>query len=386
MHIVEYSHKNQTFKERMVGTETDIRNKLFKENKTVIAIKKENILLRRRVKKDEIIIFFTALGDMLASKQKMSDAISIIIRSIKRDSAIIPILSNIHESICKGKHLSKCLEPHANVFGVTTVSMIEAGENAGKLAETLRTVVKHEEIMESVKRNVVKQLIGPCFTLIVGILGFISTTQFLIPQLVSIQKKIGSGKVDNNIYITILTSLSWLTPIFVCIIIAFLVYVFAYYKNNQEKAERTIIKIPVVNALLFYRSYYVAFSGLSNMLSVGVRLQQALPIISKSAKVIIIKKEFEEASLLINKGKLFANAFNNISDIERTSLTTAQKEDRLESVMGVIADRFYRLYINKIETVSPKIKYVVYALIVFLILLIFFGIYTPYLTMMETMK
>lgn len=390
MYTVEYIFNNKRHIEIIAGIEVEIREKLYKEGKKILNMKKHITFLSfgGKVTKAEIIATFTALSDMLKGQEKLDKALTAIIQSFKKDSRIIPVLTNIRENICKGKQLSTCLESYKNVFGSTPITMIQAGEGAGKLPETLITVAQHMRDIEEAKGNLIKKLIQPIITLTIGIIGMMISTMFIIPkitksELFTMANKKGAG---DPLAIIILKQLAWITPAILIILTITAMFGYFYFKKDQTKAEKILLKVPLVKELLFYRSYYVAFNSLSNLLKVGVRTSEALVIVGNSQRLITLRNEFTAAIKNIGNGLQFASAFENINTIERTILETAQREDRVQENFNIISNRFYELYMERVKSIGPIMQTVVILFIVALVGLMFMGIMVPYFSVIQNLK
>lgn len=385
MHVVEYIYKGKKFEDRIYGAESEIRARLFNEDKTIINIKKQSKLFQRKPSQAEIIATFTAIGNQMAAQVRLIDAITSVIQSFKKDSPMIPILSNVKTNIINGKHLSKSLEEYAYIFGVEPITMISTGEETGKLPETLITVANHIKKSAEIRGKMVKSLMQPLLTLGVALVSLFISSTFVIPKLTKSLSGMGGKKADGAIFLTILNNISWGMPVVIATLTITVAILITLYKFNQEKAEQIIAKIPILREMVFYKAYYITFSSLANMLGVGVRLQHALPIVSNSIKIITIKKELDKASDLIRNGRFrdFATAFKAIDAVERQMLQTATDEDIIQDNFQQVSSRFYDLYINKFETLGPIIKYAVMVFVLVLVVFMFLGIMLPYISMME---
>ncbi len=257
-----------------------------------------------------------------------------------------------------------------------------------QLNKLLITVAQHMRDIEEAKGNLIKKLIQPLITLAVGIIGMMISTMYIIPkitksELFTMANKKGAG---DPLAIVVLKQLAWITPAMIIIIAVTALLGFLYFKKDQIKAEKILLKVPLVKELLFYRSYYVAFNSLSNLLKVGVRTNEALFIVGKSQRLITIKNEFNNAIKNIGNGLQFASAFENINTIERTILETAQREDRIQENFNIISNRFYELYMEKVKSIGPIMQTVVILFIVALVGLMFMGIMVPYFSVIQNLK
>jgi type II secretory pathway component PulF len=351
MYVVEYMHNGKRYEEQIDGTEKDIRHDFFQAKKTIISIKKINSLINKKPKKKEVIAFFSAVGSQMASQVKLVDAITSVIESTKSKSAMYPILKNVKESIIKGNQLSVALEKYKNVFGHTSVTMLASGEESGKLPETLISIAEYIRKNEAIRKDIIAGLIQPITTMFIGLIALFISTAFVIPKITASMGEMMKQKNDGSIFIELLSIIS---------------------------------KTPILKELVFYKAYYMVFSSLANMISVGVRLQDSLPVVAKSINVITIRNELAKATELIRLGryKEFATAFDMIDSVERQMLQTATNEDIIQDSFKRVSERFYETYMGKLKLIGPAIKYSVIMFIVCLIAMMFFGIMLPYISMM----
>ena len=154
-----------------IGSETEIRQQLNKEGKVVLSIKKSSTLMMSTIKVSEMVAVFTAIADLLDAGVNVSAALNAIIQSLDRNSRLTSILIQVRSALITGRSISQSFREFEGVFGATICAMIDAGEESGKLAETMNTAAEHIRNMAEIKSEMFKNLTYPATVFTVGIGG-----------------------------------------------------------------------------------------------------------------------------------------------------------------------------------------------------------------------
>jgi len=378
--IVRYLQSGKELESEFLGTESEARSLFAKEGKVVLAVKKPfPLCFRRSVNQDEVVAVFTALGDLLASGKNLTHAFSDIIPSLNRNSSMVPMLRRIQELVGQGRPLSHGLTEFKAVFGPTVIGMVIAGENAGKLPETLVTMAEHVLQMSDMKKEMIKKMTMPAVMFLFGIMALFVNAKFVMPRLLA-----GQSQNHTGIYLSLMKTLAMVIPSAIVCAVLLSVGGFVLFKLHQEALEKYLIRIPVLRDFIFYRSYFVAFSSLANLLSVNVSPVAAFGIVGQSANFHTIRKQFEEAIRRLKAGAGYtgvAEALTSLSSVERGMLQAAVSVDRIEFICKRISRRYYGLYMERMQSLGPKVYLAVSTMVVGIIVLMFMGVVLPYMKM-----
>lgn len=393
MYRVEYYDKAGAKHEiEMIGSELELRDSLAREGKIVISVKKQVQIFQPAIQKAEIIAALTAIGDMLSVGISISRALPPVISSFPKDSRLAAVLAHITKTVKEGKSFSQAMAMHPMAFGQTVITMIEAGEVSGKLAQTFVSTAEYMRTMEEVKGELIKKLTYPCILFGVAILSLLLNSMVVIPKLMKsplfkMAMEQTKGKEDlASKAVMLVQHLKTVVPSFLGICAVLVTLMFIYYKTNQEQCEGILFKVPMARELLFYQAYYISFLALANLMSVGVRLDQALYIAGKGSHVQRVKTEFAEALRFLKDGEPFTRGIPSLNAIERTMLETAQSSDRVISNISLISKRFYNAYISAIKKIAPRIYALVIILVCAIIIIMLLAIMLPYSKMLQGMK
>lgn len=354
---------------QIIATEDEIRRQFEDEGKTIVDLKKRvGFLQGTKVKQKEVIAVFSALGSALSVGKQIPEALTALIDSIRDPkSPLIPVLINIRDKNSLGVPLSKCLDEYVNVFGLTPVAMIAAGEESSQLPQALKAVAKTQAEVAVINKEMWAMIRPQLATLGIAMISMLGTSIFAFPILTK-----GQEGAHQSVSVSIVRHMSVVFPVFFAILAVTIAAAVVLYKNNQQEAEKYLVRIPLVSEFFFYRGYWHTFTSLSNLLSSGYMLQNAIPIVIRQTKLVTIRQELEEAARLIENGqfKRFGEAFKGISMLERLMLEISEHHTDVQMRLQEVGARFYELYTDKMKIVGPLVKAFIYSIIVTFILLL----------------
>jgi len=359
MALVRYLERGKVQQVEILGTEQEIRTNFAREGKVVLSVKKPPIFrMVKPVSPAEIVAVFTALGDLLGSGKNLSKGLLDIIPTMNKKSRMVTILLRIKDLVSQGRPLSQGMLEYKDVFGPTVIGMVVAAEGAGKLPETLETMAEHIREMAELKAEQRRKLVMPSIMFIFGIISLFINSKYVMPQLLQNQNNAGNAAV----YLNIMKFLATVLPGVIIGMVAIPLLAFLLFKTNQVAVEKYLIRIPILRDFIFYRSYYVAFSSLSNLLSVKIPPVDALEIIASSAHYFTIRRQFQDAIKQLKAGKGYngvAEALTSLDSVEKGMLQGAISVDRIQRTCKRISQRYYSLYLSTLQSLAPKIYAIV---------------------------
>lgn len=380
MYHVIYFDRGVKKTEDVLGVEPEIRSRMRREGKVILSMKKVPLRLTRKVSAEEIYAALSAISDVISAGIPLSMAIEATAQGMDRKSNLKPILYSIKGHILEGKELSAALGLYSHVFGNTTVCMVLAGENSGKLGESLLAAAEYIRSMAETRSAILKQMAYPVTILAVSIVSMLINTLVAIPKILHselFRMTIKPGE-EENIYIRILRWMSVVMPSLIALLAVAIAVTWYFYKTRQARVEGYLMRIPIVREFIFYRNYYIAFYSLSQLVGTGVRLDTALSIVRDSSSLFTIRAEFDRALAHLRGGESFVKGFTQINTIERTMLETANNLDKIHENLVSVSKRFYKQYLEKMKALSPKIYGGTIVFVVVMFLVMFMGIMVPY--------
>lgn len=144
-----------------------------------------------RVKTHEKIMFAKNMAAMLDAGLSISRAISVMERQTKNPK-FKDILTHTNKDLNQGSSFSSSLEKYPKVFSSLFTAMVHAGEESGKLVESLRVVGSQMESSYVLKKKIRGALIYPAIIIIVLIIVGILMLVFIVPTLSATFEDLGA--------------------------------------------------------------------------------------------------------------------------------------------------------------------------------------------------
>ncbi len=295
-----------------------------KEGGTIVSYKEEgkesgeNIinsvwhLFFGRIKESDKIVLTRNLGAMLSAGLSLSRALAVMNRQSK-NKKLKDVLESISHSIEKGGAFNEALLEFPKVFSPIMAAMVKAGEESGRLAESLATIAEQLDRSYTLKKKIRGALMYPAIVIfaliVVGILMLI----FIVPTLTKTFNEIHVELPATTKFIIGLSD--FLTHHTVsALIIAIATFVGASYALRTRQGRRgfewVILRIPVIGELVKETNSARTARTLSSLLSSGVEIVRAIDITKEVLQNSYYQDVLATAGARIQKGAPLAEVFN----------------------------------------------------------------------------
>jgi type IV pilus assembly protein PilC len=281
-----------------------------------ISVNSVNFLLST-VKTKDIILFARNLATMIGAGLSLVRALSIVERQTA-NAKLKSTAQTLRKSIEEGKQFHEALAEQPQTFSPLMISMAHAGEESGKLAETLKLVALQMERVYELKRRIRGALIYPSIIMtalvVIGVLMLV----FVVPTLESTFIQLGvdlpattraiiatSAFISNNVL---------LVGVLVITVIA--TFVFGLRTTaGKLLLDFLLLRTPLVKPLVHEANAARTARTLSSLLSSGVSVVRAIEITSA-----VIQNSYYKAILLkgredIQKGAPISDMFSSNEDL-----------------------------------------------------------------------
>lgn len=250
-----------------------------------------------RVKSHEKIVFARNLAAMLDAGLPVSRALSVIERQSK-NAKLKKIIVSLNEEIRKGKTMSEAMKSYSDVFPPLFISMVGAGEESGKLAESLGVVASQMEKTYLLQKKIKGAMMYPSIIIIamLGIATFMLI--YIVPTLTSTFKELGTELPATTQFIITLSELFQKHGLIMLLGIVFTIcaiIVASRTKNGKRAIDWVLLHIPVISPLIKETNSARTTRTLSSLLSAGVSVIDALSITRDVIQNSFFKEVIDEA-------------------------------------------------------------------------------------------
>ena len=315
------------------------------------------------------IIFAKNLGAMINAGLPLARSLSVLEKQIK-NKKLKSTIASMELDIRKGKTLSESSRAYPSIFSNLFVSMVKAGEESGRLAESLGIVSNQMDGMYKLKNKIRGAMIYPAVIISIMIVIGVLMLVFVVPSITATFKDLkvqlpfitkalifSSDFLKNNFIISLLT------VIILCVIVYFL----SVSKRGSRLIDKVLIKMPVIGELVRETNAARTARTLSSLLSSGVPFAESILITSEVVQNSYFRDILTEARVKVEKGETISSVFltkTNICPIfVGEMMSVGEETGSLPSMLMEVADYYENSVDQKTKDLSTIIEPVLMVII-----------------------
>jgi general secretion pathway protein F len=142
-------------------------------------------LLRGRLGASALALLTRQLATLLAAGLTVEQALNAVIEQSERE-AERQLLAAVRGDVLAGQSLARSLSHHPGAFPEVYLTLVEAGERSGKLADVLARLADYTEEREQLRGKALLAFIYPALVTIVAITVVTALLVYVVPQVVQV--------------------------------------------------------------------------------------------------------------------------------------------------------------------------------------------------------
>lgn len=287
-----------------------VEEKSFSFFSNIFDMEKINYKLSR-VTDDEKVMVTRNLGSMINAGLTVTRALSVIERQTKNPRLKLTV-KTVTESINKGEQFSTALKKFPETFDDMYVAMVRAGEESGKLSETLHTLAIQMERANALKKRIKSAMVYPVIVILIMVVIAILMMIYVMPTLIKIFE---SGDMDlptsTKFFIAVSNFVNNHIILTIGGIIGFIASVGYFLKTKFGKRAFSwlVVRIPVIGDMAKEANSARTARTLSSLLNSGVDVIQSLKITEDIVQNVYYKEILNEATVSVEKGEPLSAIF-----------------------------------------------------------------------------
>ncbi len=352
-----------------------------KEQVDVVEIVRDRFNLHK-ISIEEMLMFTRQMSALIRAGIPITRAISGILESM-HNPLLVRTLRDILEQLESGRSLSVSCARHPRVFSNLYVSMIQVGENTGRLEESFALMADYIDRNRRITQNIKTALRYPMTVIIAIAIAMAIVNWFVIPKFASFFK---ANQLELPWQTVLLLNTSnffveywWL----VLGTIAVAILGFRHYVNTRSgrfRWHRFIVHAPLIGDIL-HRSFMARFArSFAMAYSAGVPIVQAMGVISRSIGNDFISDRVDGMREGIERGEALtrtAQRTGMFTPVVMQMFAVGEEAGNLDEMMTFIAD-FYEEEIDyDVKTLSDRIEPLIYVAVGAMVLVLALGIFVP---------
>jgi len=331
---------------------------------------------------EELLMFTRQMAALIRAGIPITRAITGILESVE-NPLLVKSLRDILEQLESGRSLSVSCARHPRVFSNLYISMIQVGENTGRLEESFALMADYIDRNRRITQNIKTALRYPTTVIIAMVIAMGIVNLFVIPKFASFFEA-NALELPWQTVLLLNTSnffVEYWMLVFGGIIAAFIAFKrYIGTVNGRYKWHRFIVKAPLVGEIL-HRSFMARFArSFSMAYSAGVPIVQAMGVISRSIGNDYISGHVNGMREGIERGEALtrtANQTEMFTPVVMQMFAVGEEAGNLDEMMTFIADFYEEEVDYDVKTLSDKIEPLIYVAIGGMVLVLALGIFVP---------
>lgn len=268
---------------------------------------------RKKIKPHEVITLTRNLSVMIRAGLSVSRALTVLGKQSK-NKKLTEILNGLNASINTGETLSKSLSSFPDIFSDMYVSMVKAGEESGKLADSLLIVSEQLEKSYALSKKVKGAMIYPsvivCVMIVIGILLMV----YMVPTLTETFKGLN---IELPLPTRVIIAISdFLRANFIATLIAIILAAFGFLTGVRTEKGKNLIDFitlhtPMIKNLSKEINAARTSRTLASLISSGVDIVSAIGITSAVLQNHYFKNLLNEAAKQVEVGESLSSSISS---------------------------------------------------------------------------
>lgn len=340
---------------------------------------------------DDLILFSRQMFTLMKAGVPMVRSFTGLIQST-RNLRMVKAQQEILSSIESGRDLSSSMSQHSGIFSTLYISMINIGENTGRLEESFFRISQYLEREKETRERIKAALRYPMFVIAAIAIAITLINIFVIPAFAGMFAKAG---VD----------LPWQTRLLMGTSAFFLVWWpymlgalvsggigFNYYIKTEPGRymwDRTRLRIPLAGDIIRRATLARFARAFSMALTSGVPLIQALTVVSRAVDNEYIGDHVLDMRTGIERGEAItktAAQSKMFTPLVLQMMAVGEETGQVDEMMAEVADYYEREVDYDIKNLSASIEPILIVAIGAMVVILAMGVFLPMWDMAKVIK
>ena len=256
----------------------------------------------------DVAMMTRQLATLLVAGLPLVEALGVMVDQAEKKS-VKSLMADIREEIRGGASYSAVLGGYPREFSQIYVHMVRAGEASGALDQILFRLAEFLEKQLALKHKVTNAILYPALMLIVGVSVLFFLMTFVVPKITAVFTSLKQALPWPTV--VLMTISHFLADYWAVILAAVGLIVWAVRRAlkteaGQIKADRWLLKVPLIGEVARMVAISRLTSTLATMLASGVQLLDAMDVAKRVMNNRVLEHAVEGARQNIREGETIA--------------------------------------------------------------------------------
>jgi general secretion pathway protein F len=323
----------------------------------------------------DVAMMTRQLATLLVAGLPLVEALGVMVDQTEKKS-VKSLMADIREEIRGGASYSAVLERYPREFSQIYVHMVRAGEASGALDQILFRLAEFLEKQLALKHKVTNAVLYPALMLIVGVSVLFFLMTFVVPKITAVFTSLKQALPWPTV---VLMSISHFLADYWAVILGGVgLIVWAVRRTmkteaGQLKADRWLLKVPLIGEVARMVAISRLTSTLATMLASGVQLLDAMDVAKRVMNNRVLEHAVEGARQNIREGETIAEPLKRSGEFPALvthMIAVGERSGEMEEMLrriGQIYDGEVDRVITRFTSLLEPIMILVMGVLVFFI-------------------
>ncbi|MBQ8707354.1 MAG: type II secretion system F family protein [Succinivibrionaceae bacterium] len=346
---------------------------------------------RKKITPSDLLMFCRQMYSLSKAGIPIMSALHGLADTIENPN-LVEVLKKLESDLAGGLPLAAAMSRYPKVFSRLFVSLINVGENTGRLEESFLQIAEYISLEVETKRRIKSALRYPMIVISFVIVALVILNIWVIPVFAKMFSKFGA---DLPLTTRILIGTSDFFVNYIWIIVLALIAIPAawIWWTRSEKGSRwwgrVQIRLPVIGSILF-RSQLARFArSFSIMIKAGVGLNTALTLVAGAVDNAYLSDKIIGMCAGVERGEsLYQTAVDSdmFSPLVLQMMAVGGETGQVDTLLLEVADYYDREVDFELKGLTAKIEPILLIIVAAIVLVLALGIFTPMWDMYGAMQ
>jgi type IV pilus assembly protein PilC len=347
----------------------------------------------------ELAVFSRQFATLVSSGMPMLRTLHTL-EEQTQDDAIKEAVAGVRADVEAGSTLEQAMERHPKVFDRLFRAMVRAGEQSGRLEESLDRIAFQVEKADALRRQVKSAMMYPSLVFGFAIVVLVAIVMFVIPIFANIFKELAEEHPGEASGLPAPTALcvgvsNLLTGSWYILIPGLAAGIFGFFKwkktdKGKEVWQRFTLRLPfkigdVIQKVALAR-WSRTFSG---SVSSGVPMLQSIQLTGETAGNIVVEQAMDDVYASVKRGGSLAGPIESndiFPPMVGHMVAVGEETGQLEHMLSKIAD-FYEAEVDaKVKALTALIEPIMIMFVGGMVGFIVISMYLPLFSIYEKIR
>ena len=335
------------------------------------------------------VIFFRQLATMIKAGVTLGNALNILVDQTK-NPRLADSIRRIKMAVDGGFSLSGALRTRAE-FNTLMVSIVSAGEEGGKLDESLDRLATFLERQDELRRKIVSAVTYPAVVILFAVFILYILVTVVMPRFSQVFRGLNVPLPTLTIQVFNFSEWMaefWYIPLLAILLFGIVVSMLAKNKDTKPAMDALKLKLPLVGDIFFKSAMARSNRTLASLVDSGVPILKSLEMTAEVTDNAVIGKAYTSLRDAARKGASLGDTAKNIPVFPvmiAHMMKVGEETGQLETMLDKVAGWFEMELDEKIKRLTSILEPVLIIFVGGIVALVALAIFTPIVTAIQTM-